>query len=83
MSYSATCGTDVQYVRYDVLAPGSVIGHEYNGTIAQVGTDVAQWRVGDRVVGWGAALRPRESHITTDPRYSYRPSGLAGGTGAG
>ena len=84
VSYSAICGTDVHTVLYDVLAPGSVIGHEYSGTIAQVGADVTRWRVGDRVVGGGGTLPPgNPSRITTDPRFSYRPSGLAGGTGGG
>ena len=84
VSYSAICGTDVHYVLYDVLATGSVIGHEYSRTIAQVGADVTRWRVGDRVVGGGGTPPPgKESHITTDPRFSYRTSGLAGGTGGG
>ena len=82
--YSAICGTDVHYVLYDVLAPGAVIGHEYSGTVSRLGSGVTRWSVGDRVIG-GGGVPPagRESHILTDPRFSYRPRGRIQGSGGG
>lgn len=73
--YCAICGTDVHMVLYDVLAPGAVMGHEYCGTIAKLGTEVTRWKVGDRVVGGGGTPPPGIAHgITADPRFSYRTS---------
>ena len=56
--YSAICGTDVHTVLYDVLALGAVMGHEFCGTIAKLGTEVTRWKVGDRVVGGGGTPPP-------------------------
>jgi (R,R)-butanediol dehydrogenase/meso-butanediol dehydrogenase/diacetyl reductase len=44
------CGTDVHLILERIARPGTVLGHEWAGTIAAVGDDVADWRVGDRVV---------------------------------
>jgi (R,R)-butanediol dehydrogenase/meso-butanediol dehydrogenase/diacetyl reductase len=44
------CGTDVHLVLERIARPGTVLGHEWAGTIAATGDDVAGWRVGDRVV---------------------------------
>ena len=76
--YCAICGTDVHAVMYDVAPPGSVMGHEYCGVVAEVGEGVSQWQVGDRVVGGGgnppsgAAASGARSH----PRFNYRVMGF-------
>lgn len=76
--YCAICGTDVHAFMYDVAPPGTVMGHEYCGTITQVGEGVTRWRVGDRVVGGGGippagAVAPgARSH----PRFNYRTMGF-------
>ena len=44
------CGTDVHLVLERIARPGTVLGHEWAGTIAAVGDDVGGWSVGDRVV---------------------------------
>ncbi len=44
------CGTDVHLVLERIARPGTVLGHEWAGTIAALGDDVAGWSVGDRVV---------------------------------
>ena len=44
------CGTDVHLVLEKIARPGTVLGHEWAGTIAVVGDDVEGWSVGDRVV---------------------------------
>jgi alcohol dehydrogenase len=46
------CGTDLHILKGDVPAvtPGRILGHEGVGTIADVGSDVAQFAVGDKVI---------------------------------
>ena len=48
------CGSDLRYVRLGGLAgpmPSPMaLGHELSGTIAAVGSEVADWKTGDRVV---------------------------------
>ena len=45
--FCAICGTDVHAFLYDVAPPGTVMGHEYSGTISQVGSGVTRWKVGE------------------------------------
>ena len=44
------CGTDVHLVLERIARPGTVLGHEWAGTIAAVGAGVHGWALGDRVV---------------------------------
>ncbi len=37
------CGTDVHLVLERIARPGTVLGHEWAGTIAAVGDDVEGW----------------------------------------
>ena len=51
------CGSDIHQLRDGWgFTPGAVAGHEWSGTIAAVGDDVAEWSVGELVVG-GASPR--------------------------
>ena len=77
VKYSAICGTDVHAVLYDVVAPGSVMGHEYCGTVAQLGSDVTGWKVGDRVVGGGGTPPEGRRPFQREPRFNYRTMGYA------
>jgi len=48
---SAICGTDLHFIRGTVeLEPGTVLGHEAVGVIEELGKDVRNFKVGDRVV---------------------------------
>ena len=44
------CGTDVHLVLEQIARPGTVLGHEWAGTIVDVGAEVEGWTIGDRVV---------------------------------
>ena len=57
VKYSAICGTDVHAFLYDLAQPGAVMGHEYTGTIIDVGADVTRWKTGDHVIGGGGIRR--------------------------
>ena len=46
------CGSDVHIVEGIIpTIPGFVLGHEYVGTIVEVGTEVNKFKVGDRIIG--------------------------------
>ena len=49
---SGLCGTDVHIVsgEYPLAQPGVTLGHEYAGSVVEVGPDVEAFGVGDRVV---------------------------------
>jgi 2-desacetyl-2-hydroxyethyl bacteriochlorophyllide A dehydrogenase len=50
--YAGICGTDVHIFRgefHDRVPFPAVQGHEFGGTIAEVGKEVTQFRIGDRV----------------------------------
>ena len=79
VTYCAICGTDVHGFLYDVVPPGTVMGHEYSGTIAELGEGVSGWKVGDRVVGGGGTPPPGMGpSFVRDPRFNYRTMGFHG-----
>lgn len=50
VKYCGVCGSDVHYFYSDLLPAGSIMGHEFCGTIAEVGEGVRDWSIGDRVL---------------------------------
>lgn len=50
VTYCGICGSDVHYFYSDLLPPGSIMGHEFCGTVAGLGEGVEGWRVDDRVL---------------------------------
>jgi (R,R)-butanediol dehydrogenase/meso-butanediol dehydrogenase/diacetyl reductase len=50
VSHCGICGTDLHLVLERYARPGSVLGHEWAGTVAAVGSGVEGWAPGDRVV---------------------------------
>ncbi|MFQ5832471.1 MAG: zinc-binding dehydrogenase [Candidatus Thorarchaeota archaeon] len=44
------CGTDLSAWEYGMYESGLIMGHEFTGEIVQVGNNVDEWKVGDRVV---------------------------------
>lgn len=58
---SSICGTDIHIWKWDAWAQKTipvpmVVGHEFVGTIVEIGSAITQWKVGQRVCG--------EGHIT-------------------
>ncbi|MGN6474045.1 MAG: zinc-dependent alcohol dehydrogenase [Mycobacteriales bacterium] len=51
IEYGGICGTDLHGALEGWMPPGTIGGHEWSGRVAAVGPDVAQWSVGDLVVG--------------------------------
>ncbi len=52
LTASAICGTDLHFVRgtFAPMVPGTILGHEGVGIVEQVGSDVRNLNIGDRVV---------------------------------
>jgi threonine dehydrogenase-like Zn-dependent dehydrogenase len=52
LTASAICGTDLHFVRGSMsgMKPGTILGHEGVGVVEQLGEDVRNLEVGDRVV---------------------------------
>jgi (R,R)-butanediol dehydrogenase/meso-butanediol dehydrogenase/diacetyl reductase len=50
VSHCGICGTDLHLVLEQIARPGTILGHEWAGTIVALGDGVAGWSVGDRVV---------------------------------
>ncbi len=55
---TAICGTDLHIFNWDKWAQATipvpmVVGHEYVGTIAEIGSEVKNFKIGDRVSGEG------------------------------
>ena len=75
--YSAICGTDVHAFMYDLPPAGTVLGHEFMGTIVDVGEGVTRLKAGDRVIG-GGGHPPHDAPPTvrSDPRFNYRTMGI-------
>ena len=77
VKYCAICGSDVHRFQHGMVRPGVVLGHEYCGTVAEVGDGVDTWQAGDRVVGGGgtppAGTPPS---LARRPRYSARTVGF-------
>jgi threonine dehydrogenase-like Zn-dependent dehydrogenase len=52
LTSSAICGTDLHFVRGTMagMRPGTILGHEGVGIVEQLGEDVRDFDIGDRVV---------------------------------
>nr|MBF0682770.1 glutathione-dependent formaldehyde dehydrogenase [Pseudomonas sp.] len=49
---SAICGTDLHFIRgtFSGMQPGTILGHEAVGIVEELGSDVRNLQIGDRVV---------------------------------
>ena len=44
------CGTDLKKIHYGLVPPPRIFGHETAGTVAAVGAEVTDWKIGDRAL---------------------------------
>ena len=63
MRYCGICGSDLHLYRDPRTPPGSIMGHEFVGEVAEVGRGVTRFGVGDRVWFGGGPV----------PTWSWKP----------
>src|SRR4051812_18547718 len=71
------CGSDLHQWTGDHSWPVNypvVLGHEFAGTIAQVGKQITQWKEGDRVVSETAAMIDLNNPMTKQGFYNLDPT---------
>jgi alcohol dehydrogenase/L-iditol 2-dehydrogenase len=71
------CGSDLHQWTADHSWPVNypvVLGHEFGGVIAEVGSDVTAWQQGERVVSETAAVIDPDSPMTRRGLYNLDPS---------
>ena len=51
VSFCGVCGSDIHMALEGWGRPGSVLGHEWTGVVAEVGPAVRRWELGEEVVG--------------------------------
>jgi 2-desacetyl-2-hydroxyethyl bacteriochlorophyllide A dehydrogenase len=88
VAYSGICGSDLHRLDRVTTPPGMLMGHEFCGTIAELGRDVTGWSLGDRAVilpmvacghCWGCSLGQPElcEHGLLEGPGMGRPGGYA------
>lgn len=51
IAYAGICGTDMSiYKGEKEIVPPIIMGHEFSGVITEIGKDVTDWQIGERVV---------------------------------
>ena len=71
------CGSDLHQWTADHSWPVNypvVLGHEFGGIIADVGSNVAHWKTGDRVVSETAAIISPDNPMTRRGLYNLDPT---------
>ena len=85
LTASAICGTDLHFVRgtFVGMKPGTILGHEGVGIVEELGKDVRNFNVGDRVV-IGSTIACGACPYCRQGEYSQcdkaNPNGAAAGT---
>lgn len=64
VSYAGICGTDI-HIKHDQFPywPPVIMGHEFSGTVVEVGKNVNDYAAGDNVVGEPHNLACGKCHL--------------------
>lgn len=49
VKYCGICGSDVEAYKYGKVLMPIILGHEFSGEIEEIGSEVVDWNIGDRV----------------------------------
>lgn len=76
------CGTDIHIIHDEYACNYPVVmGHEYSGTVVEVGSDVTKFQVGDRIVSLTAAVKCEECIYCRSGLYMLCEKRLSIGSG--
>jgi threonine dehydrogenase-like Zn-dependent dehydrogenase len=76
VTHCAICGSDLHRYSHGMLRPGAILGHEYSGTVADKGTEVDAFQIGERVVRSGGKINPWKDVPPYPPRFSAKERGF-------
>jgi threonine dehydrogenase-like Zn-dependent dehydrogenase len=76
VSYCAICGSDLHRYTYGMMKPGTIMGHEFSGVVEEIGKQVRNFKVGDRVSRCGGKITRGRELPNIPPRYSARERGF-------
>ncbi|MBW1710962.1 MAG: zinc-binding dehydrogenase [Deltaproteobacteria bacterium] len=84
IAYCGICGSDLHYFNHDQAPSGNVLGHEWSGTIAEVGEGVDNFKKDDLVTmadipGWLVPELPPDTPIDMAALLKMHPVAYAGG----
>lgn len=51
VNQTSICGSDIHVKEAGLHKPGTIVGHEYTGVVADTGAEVTNFKGGDRVIG--------------------------------
>jgi (R,R)-butanediol dehydrogenase/meso-butanediol dehydrogenase/diacetyl reductase len=49
VKFAGICGSDLEFYKTGLWPTPCVLGHEITGTIAELGSEIKRWKIGDRV----------------------------------
>ena len=77
VTHCAICGSDLHRWLFGMLAPGTIMGHEYSGTVVDTGSDVHDLQIGDRVTRSGGKIVPGKDVAPMPARYTAKKLGFS------
>lgn len=84
IAYCGVCGSDLHYFKHDHAPSGNVLGHEWSGTIVEIGDTVDNFKVGDLVTManipvWLTPDQPTSQPFDESEALKLHPVAHAGG----
>ena len=77
ITHCAVCGSDLHRYSHGMNRPGTIMGHEFSGTVAAKGKEVEKFEIGDRVTRWGGKVIPGKDVFPFDARCNARERGFS------
>jgi len=77
ITHCAVCGSDLHRYSHGMNRPGTIMGHEFSGTVAAKGDEVDKFEIGDRVTRWGGKVIPGKDVFPFDARCNARERGFS------
>ena len=83
ITHCAICGSDLHRYQHAMMSPGTIMGHEYSGVVADKGAEVSEFAIGDRATRSGGPPHPVRDVFPLGARYSAKERGFMPSVGPG